>query len=185
MAAPTPSPGSSIAASCGDQFRVPPRAWGYICVGTVTLICAGLVTSSIRSAKMAHEIGSEPWMDVVLKRSRSRRRISRRRIRTRKAMKRPLAYLVVAIAIVGSHPGLVYAQGSTGGTIGNDDKSISGTREAPRSAEPAKPRGPSAGKKEDEVPVASEQAARRSATVPGVCSDGIRGHFKRKLHLQG
>ena len=148
MAAPTPSPGSSIAASCGDQFRVPPRAWGYICVGTVTLICAGLVTSSIRSAKMAHQIGSEPWMDVVLKRSRSRRRI-----RTRKAMKRPLAYLVVAIAIVGSHPGLVYAQGSTGGTIGNDDKSISGTREAPRSAEPAKPEVQAPAKKRTKSPL--------------------------------
>ena len=117
------------------------------------MICAGLVTSSIRSAKMAHEIGSEPWMDVVLKRSRSRRRISRRRIRTRKAMKRPLAYLVVAIAIVGSHPGLVYAQGSTGGTIGNDDKSISETREAPRSAEPAKPEVQAPAKKRTKSPL--------------------------------
>ena len=68
-------------------------------------------------------------------------------------MKRPLAYLVVAIAIVGSHPGLVYAQGSTGGTIGNDDKSISETREAPRSAEPAKPEVQAPAKKRTKSPL--------------------------------
>src|SRR5438105_3571684 len=39
---------------------------------------------------------------------------------------------IVAIGI-----GCAFAQGSAGGSIGNDEKSLSGTREAPRSVEPA------------------------------------------------
>jgi hypothetical protein len=46
-----------------------------------------------------------------------------------------LASLVIAIG-----PGLAWAQsGSSGGSIGNDDKSLSGSREAPRSVEPERP----------------------------------------------
>ena len=36
-------------------------------------------------------------------------------------------------------PGLARAQGSAGGSIGNDEKSLSGSRETPRAAEPSKP----------------------------------------------
>jgi hypothetical protein len=46
-----------------------------------------------------------------------------------------LASLVIAIG-----PGLALAQsGSSGGSIGNDDKSLSGSREAPRSVESERP----------------------------------------------
>jgi hypothetical protein len=42
--------------------------------------------------------------------------------------------------IVAIGPGAAFAQsGSTGGSIGNDEKSLSGSREAPRSLEPSKP----------------------------------------------
>jgi hypothetical protein len=45
--------------------------------------------------------------------------------------------MVLAAAI---NPGTALAQsGSAGGSIGNDEKSLSGSREAPRSAEPSKP----------------------------------------------
>jgi hypothetical protein len=33
-------------------------------------------------------------------------------------------------------PGIIYAQGSAGGSIGNDDKAVSGSRSEPRSAKP-------------------------------------------------
>jgi hypothetical protein len=45
--------------------------------------------------------------------------------------------MVLAAAI---NPGTAFAQsGSAGGSIGNDEKSLSGSREAPRSTEPSKP----------------------------------------------
>jgi hypothetical protein len=40
--------------------------------------------------------------------------------------------------IVAFGPGTAFAQGSAGGSIGNDEKSLSGTRESPRSVEPAR-----------------------------------------------
>jgi hypothetical protein len=68
----------------------------------------------------------------------------------RNAVRRPIRIglfsLLMSIAI---GPGLALAQGSAGGSIGNDEKSLSGSREAPRSvetparrsrSEPAEPR---------------------------------------------
>ena len=49
------------------------------------------------------------------------------------------ALLSATLAIV-ALPGLARAQsGSAGGSIGNDEKSLSGSRETPRAAEPSKP----------------------------------------------
>jgi hypothetical protein len=45
-------------------------------------------------------------------------------------------------------PGAVYAQGSAGGSIGNDDKAVSGSRSEPRSA--SSPRSSRRSKSEDE-----------------------------------
>jgi len=46
--------------------------------------------------------------------------------------------LLCASFIVALDAGTAFAQGSAGGSIGNDEKSLSGTREAPRSVEPAR-----------------------------------------------
>jgi hypothetical protein len=46
-----------------------------------------------------------------------------------------LASLLISAAIAGA----ALAQGSAGGSIGNDEKSLSGSRQAPRSVEPEKP----------------------------------------------
>jgi hypothetical protein len=54
-------------------------------------------------------------------------------------------------------PGPARAQGSAGGSIGNDEKSLSGSREAPRAVEPSKPTRRS--KPEVDVP---SRAARKS-----------------------
>jgi hypothetical protein len=49
------------------------------------------------------------------------------------------ALLSAALAVV-ALSGMAHAQsGSAGGSIGNDEKSLSGSREAPRSVEPSKP----------------------------------------------
>jgi hypothetical protein len=48
------------------------------------------------------------------------------------------ALLTVSLAIA-INPAGAFAQGSAGGSIGNDDKAVSGSRETPRSAEPSKP----------------------------------------------
>ena len=49
------------------------------------------------------------------------------------------ALLSATLAVV-PLPGMARAQsGSTGGSIGNDEKSLSGSRETPRTAEPSKP----------------------------------------------
>ena len=49
------------------------------------------------------------------------------------------ALLSATLAVV-ALPGLVRAQsGSAGGSIGNDEKSLSGSRETPRAAQPSKP----------------------------------------------
>ena len=67
------------------------------------------------------------------------------------------ALLSAAFAIV-ALPGLAQAQsGSAGGSIGNDEKSLSGSRETPRATEPAKPARPS--KTETEAP---SRASRKS-----------------------
>jgi hypothetical protein len=51
-----------------------------------------------------------------------------------------LIFLVFAWLTVVIGPGLALAQsGSAGGSIGNDEKSLSGSREAPRSVEPDQP----------------------------------------------
>jgi hypothetical protein len=50
------------------------------------------------------------------------------------------AVLLSATLAVVALPGLARAQsGSAGGSIGNDEKSLSGSRETPRAAEPSKP----------------------------------------------
>jgi hypothetical protein len=48
-----------------------------------------------------------------------------------------VALLSAAVGIL-AHPGFSLAQGSAGGTIGNDDKSVSGSRPA-RTIEPSRP----------------------------------------------
>lgn len=48
-----------------------------------------------------------------------------------------IALLTAAVGIFG-HPDLALAQGSAGGSIGNDDKSVSGSRPA-RTVEPSRP----------------------------------------------
>jgi|ERR1700761_3915624 hypothetical protein len=55
----------------------------------------------------------------------------------RHAIRRPLGSLPILFATLLLMPGLALAQsGSAGGSIGNDDKSISGSRSDPRSVEP-------------------------------------------------
>ena len=49
-----------------------------------------------------------------------------------------ISTLLCASFIVAVGAGAAFAQGSAGGSIGNDEKSLSGTREAPRSVEPAR-----------------------------------------------
>jgi hypothetical protein len=67
------------------------------------------------------------------------------------------ALLSATLAFV-ALPGLAHAQsGSAGGSIGNDEKSLSGSRETPRAAEPSKPARRS--KPETEAP---SRASRKS-----------------------
>ncbi len=49
------------------------------------------------------------------------------------------ALLTVSLGIA-INPAGAFAQGSAGGSIGNDDKAVSGSRETPRAAEPSKPK---------------------------------------------
>jgi hypothetical protein len=66
------------------------------------------------------------------------------------------AALLSATLAVLALPGLVRAQsGSAGGSIGNDEKSLSGSRETPRAAEPSKPAR--RGKPETEAPSRASQ----------------------------
>ena len=58
--------------------------------------------------------------------------------------------------------GAAFAQGSAGGSIGNDEKSLSGSRESPRSVEPARRSKPK--------PEADEP--RRAARKSGGCGGG-------------
>ena len=57
-------------------------------------------------------------------------------------------------------PGIALGQGSAGGSIGNDDKSLSGSRPEPRSVEPERPARRS--KPQDDEP---RRAASRSGGV--------------------
>jgi hypothetical protein len=50
-----------------------------------------------------------------------------------------LVLLAGGLLLVGSIVSSAHAQGSAGGSIGNDDKSVSGSRSAPRSVEPDRP----------------------------------------------
>lgn len=60
-------------------------------------------------------------------------------------MRKVVRYLVKAALLsatlaVAAFPGMTHAQsGSAGGSIGNDEKSLSGSRVAPRAVEPSKP----------------------------------------------
>jgi hypothetical protein len=74
-----------------------------------------------------------------------------------KAALRSVTLAVVAL------PGVAHAQsGSTGGSIGNVDKSLSGTREAPRAVEPSRPARRSKSEAEE-----SRHESRRSGGVGG------------------
>jgi hypothetical protein len=86
----------------------------------------------------------------------------------RTAIRRPIGIglfsLLMSVALT---PGLALAQGSAGGSIGNDEKSLSGTRESPRSVEPARRSKP---KREAEEP-------RRAARKSGGTGGGGGGNF--------
>ena len=74
------------------------------------------------------------------------------------------ALLSATLAFV-AFPGMALAQsGSAGGSIGNDEKSLSGPREAPRTVEPSKPA-------RDRKPEAPRRAARKGS------GDGGGGNF--------
>ena len=78
------------------------------------------------------------------------------------------ALLSATLALV-AFPDMARAQsGSAGGSIGNDEKSLSGSREAPRSVEPSKPAR--AKKPEAEAP-------RRAARTSGSEGSGGGGNF--------
>jgi hypothetical protein len=74
----------------------------------------------------------------------------------------PIALLAMLISVtLGS--GLAHAQsGSAGGSIGNEEKSLSGSREKPRTVEPSKP-APRAKPESDEP----RRASRRSGGESG------------------
>src|SRR2546428_7734748 len=57
------------------------------------------------------------------------------------AVRRSIPIVLLALLIpLACGSGLAHAQsGSAGGSIGNDEKSLSGSREKPRAVEPAKP----------------------------------------------
>jgi hypothetical protein len=75
-----------------------------------------------------------------------------------------VALLSATLAFV-TFPGMARAQsGSAGGSIGNDEKSLSGPREAPRTVEPSKPA-------RDRKPEAPRRAARKGN------SEGGSGNF--------
>lgn len=63
-------------------------------------------------------------------------------------------------------PGTTYAQGSTGGSVGNEEKAVSGSRATPRAIEPDKP---AQRRPETEKP---RRAARRSGGGGGGNFDG-------------
>ena len=78
-----------------------------------------------------------------------------------------IALLGASFALVMT-PGITLAQsGSAGGSIGNDEKSLSGTRQAPRSVEPERPARRS--KPEAEEP---RRSSRRSGGSGGGSFDG-------------
>jgi hypothetical protein len=75
------------------------------------------------------------------------------------------ALLSAALAIV-ALPDMARAQsGSAGGSIGNDEKSLSGSRETPRTAEPSKPARRS--KPEDDEPRRARQKSGGGSNLDG------------------
>ena len=81
------------------------------------------------------------------------------------------ALLSAVFILVAFLPNLAYAQsGSAGGSIGNDEKSLSGSRATPRAAEPAKPARRSKPKAEE-----PSRASRKSGGSGGSGSGG--GNF--------
>ena len=96
------------------------------------------------------------------------------------------AVLLSATLAIVALPSLARAQsGSAGGSIGNDEKSLSGSRETPRAAEPSKPARRS--KTETEAP---SRAPRKSSGGNGGANiDGAwiyeRRHALRQLHRYG
>ena len=58
----------------------------------------------------------------------------------RRSIQRTTGTTLVSLLISAAIAGAAQAQsGSVGGSIGNDEKSLSGSREAPRAVEPSKP----------------------------------------------
>lgn len=82
----------------------------------------------------------------------------------RRSIRVGLLSLLASVAI-GS--GLAFAQGSAGGSIGNDEKSLSGARESPRSVEPAR----------RSKPRAEEDEPRRASRKSGGGGGGGGGNF--------
>jgi hypothetical protein len=81
-----------------------------------------------------------------------------------------IAFLSASLAVA-IGPGMAFAQsGSAGGSIGNDEKSLSGSRQAPRSVEPERPARRS--KPEAEAP---RRSSRKSGDGEGGTGGG--GNF--------
>jgi hypothetical protein len=90
-----------------------------------------------------------------------------------------LPSLLLSVAISGA---AVAQSGSAGGSIGNDEKSLSGSREAPRAVEPSKPARRA--KSESDTP---RRASRKSGSEGGGSNfDGTRcrGHALRQRHRE-
>lgn len=75
--------------------------------------------------------------------------------------------LLCLLASVAAGSGLAFAQGSAGGSIGNDEKSLSGSRDAPRSVETPARRGRSSPEAEE-----PRRSARKSGGGSGGSFDG-------------
>jgi hypothetical protein len=80
------------------------------------------------------------------------------------SVRRPIRIgLLSFLILVGFTPGLARAQGSAGGSVGNDEKSLSGSREAPRAVDTPAPRS---------KPAAEEPRAARKGSGSGGNFDG-------------
>ena len=92
------------------------------------------------------------------------------------------AVLLSATLAIVALPGLARAQsGSAGGSIGNDEKSLSGSRETPRAAEPSKPARRS--KTETEAPSrAPRKSGGGAAQYRRSVDSHERRHALRQLH---
>jgi len=79
--------------------------------------------------------------------------------------------------------GTARAQGSTGGSIGNDDKSVSGSRSAPRSVEPERSERPAHRSRSEAEP--QQRSARRSGGGGGGNFDGTWAYVGIGTNCQG